>query len=134
MRAFVSIIFSRKIISVFAMLLIGTYFTSACTFKEKRTITQDGQDKISSISCIGSEKAPLGAVYLHGMDSVIPSDQEMQNRKILQDISEKYNIRIALPRASQTCAQSPNQICWGWGFDAIELSLVTNTIKDAETI
>ena len=68
------------------------------------------------------------------MDSAVPSDKEMQNCRILQAISEKYNIRIALPRASQSCARSPKQICWGRGFDAIELSLVTNTIKTAKTI
>ncbi|MFY7842103.1 MAG: hypothetical protein ACOVQW_04840, partial [Actinomycetes bacterium] len=66
--------------------------------------------------CLGPLNANHFMVYLHGMDTVKPSPQEMNNRKVLKNIAGKLNLRIALPRAINKCPKDANQICWGWKF------------------
>lgn len=63
--------------------------------------------------CMGPDNAKSFAVYLHGIDSQKPSDQEKTNRKILSSIATKLKMKFALPRASEKCGPS---ICWGWAL------------------
>src|ERR1700733_2057996 len=55
------------------------------------------------VTCLGPENAKKAAVYLHGLDTVHPSVQEMQNRKTLSEIAKNLNLRIAVPRAPSHC-------------------------------
>lgn len=103
----------------------------SCAIVEKRSVAQDISN---TVSCLGSDKSNLGVIYLHGMDTATPSDQEKQNRNILQNISDKYNLRIAIPRSNKACSQNKDQICWGWNFNDIELSYVRNEIEKSSSI
>jgi len=85
------------------------------------------------VSCIGPENAPHSLIYLHGMDSLQPSNQELRNRAILTDIANALNIRIALPRAFMACPTQTNSICWGWSFNQNELQSVLPLILQART-
>lgn len=85
-----------------------------------------------STECIGSPTANKFIVYLHGMDSVSPSKQELGNRAILKNLAEKLNIRFALPRATQKCPVNNQQICWTWAAKTHEdISIVQMAIKSA---
>lgn len=77
--------------------------------------------------CLGSEKAKHSVVYLHGMDTTSPSPQEMRNREVLNDLAQKLNLRIALPRAISICPNNQNQICWGWDFS--DVSSITSSLE-----
>ncbi len=70
--------------------------------------------------CIGPVKASKFVVYLHGMDSLSPSAQELANRKTLGDIAKKLNIRFALPRATKPCPTNSSQLCWAWAAKTSE--------------
>jgi predicted esterase len=65
------------------------------------------------IQCLGSPRAKHFVVYLHGLDAKELSHQEVANRKILEQIAKKLDLRIALPRAQDKCS---NVICWGWAL------------------
>ena len=78
--------------------------------------------------CLGPKKASHFAIYLHGMDSVVPSIQELQNRETLEKIANKLNLRIAIPRATNRCLQQPNLLCWGWDENTSLKTL--NALKD----
>ncbi|MBX3193461.1 MAG: hypothetical protein KF819_41150 [Labilithrix sp.] len=82
-------------------------------------------------SCIGPAHATAYAVYLHGMDGVSPSGQEMQNRAILASMASKLSMRVALPRATARCPNQPSSICWGWTFDEREVHEGATTIDAA---
>lgn len=85
------------------------------------------------VSCIGPESADTFAIYLHGMDSVVPSQHELGNRAILKDIAKALNIRFALPRAGMECPTQPGSICWGWKFDQTELAAVLPQIVESRS-
>lgn len=61
--------------------------------------------------CLGSTDASSFAVYLHGIDSRAPGEQELGNRQVLEHIAKTYALRFALPRGPAACGDS---ICWGW--------------------
>ena len=84
-----------------------------------------------STSCIGPQAAKKFFIYLHGVDSNPPSQQELNNRALLEKVAQQKNIRIALPRASMTCPNQPNSYCWGWRFDQDELSKILPMIMDS---
>lgn len=83
------------------------------------------------VSCIGPDNAKGFLIYLHGMDSKSPSKQELQNRKILNDLASKYNLKIALPRAQMQCPTQPGSICWGWTWNASELANIIPQILES---
>ena len=83
------------------------------------------------VSCIGPESAEIFVIYLHGMDSVQPSAQELANRSLLEQMAKTRNIRFALPRAQSKCPNEPDSICWGWKFDQAELEAVLPPILQA---
>lgn len=63
------------------------------------------------VSCLGLSNAKHALIFLHGMDSSRPSQQELSNRAILERIADSLNVRIALPRAANMCPTQPNSIC-----------------------
>ena len=83
------------------------------------------------VSCIGPDNATGFLIYLHGMDSNSPSPQELQNRKILNDLASKYNLKIALPRAQMECPTQPGSICWGWSWNSSELTNIIPQILES---
>jgi hypothetical protein len=89
----------------------------------------EGNLAVTKTECIGSESAKYGAIYFHGMDSVLPSDQEQSNRKMLKTLSDQFSVRIAFPRSALECPNSKNQICWGWKFDRPETSSALKSIE-----
>lgn len=99
---------------------------STIEFKNNRATKSD-----LDVSCIGPTNADNFVIYLHGMDSVMPSQQELHNRDILNNIAKILNIRFAIPRAQAQCPKQPNSICWGWKFDQIELSTVLPQVMEA---
>lgn len=70
-----------------------------------------------AIECIGPQKAHHFLVYLHGMDTKTPGEQEQSNRKKLAVMAENLNLRIAVPRAVNSCPKDKNLVCWGWNFN-----------------
>lgn len=68
----------------------------------------------SATDCIGPITAKKFVVYLHGMDTVSPSIQELENRSVLQNLAKNLSIQFALPRATDKCPTNSNQLCWTW--------------------
>ena len=81
---------------------------------------------ISYAECFGPKNSKTVVVYLHGMDSESPSQQELENRKVLSKISESLKIGIAIPRAKSKCPNK-TQLCWGWNFN--EASVVDSALQ-----
>lgn len=77
-------------------------------------------ESVSATSCISPTASEVKGriIYLHGMDSISPSAQELGNRKILKKISKELSLSIAIPRAKDICPKHKNQICWMWGTEA----------------
>lgn len=86
----------------------------------------------NEITCYGSETAPNGAIYFHGMDSISPSEQELNNRSILKELAEKHKLKIAIPRATSQCPNNKNQICWGWSFNDNEILNISSVIQSSK--
>lgn len=84
------------------------------------------------ISCINlktkSSKAKI--IYLHGMDSIVTSAQELSTRKKLQTLSHEIGLEIAFPRAVEKCPSDEKRICWMWNTEKIE----TVKIKTAKIL
>lgn len=74
----------------------------------------------ATTECIGPKNASKFMVYLHGMDTVSPSLQEVENRSVLQKLANNLNIRFALPRAVDKCPPNSKQICWTWAAKTSE--------------
>jgi len=106
---------------------------SCSTTTVNRIETKRPSDANLEISCIGPDSADTFAIYLHGMDSVAPSQQELENRRVLAEIAKLRNIRFALPRASMSCPMQTDAICWGWKFDEIELNGILPKIFEARS-
>lgn len=81
--------------------------------------------------CFGPSEAAIGYVYLHGMDSLSPSEQEISNRDKLRRISERLRIRIAVPRAQAKCPQNSEMLCWGWSFNDLETTEIRTEVLTA---
>lgn len=81
--------------------------------------------------CLGPATASAFVVYLHGVDSTSPSEQEMDNRRTLARLADEMSLRIALPRAKATCPEQPGSICWGWSFQDAELAGAAQAVDDA---
>ncbi len=95
-------------------------------------ISSIGSAAFCSTDCIGPETATKYIVYLHGMDTVLPSPQERGNRSILEELAKNLNIRFALPRATDKCPTNPQQICWTWAAKTgADLAPVKNAVKTA---
>lgn len=100
------------------IILIGTVlcflmYVPACVHKPVSRSTAG----MNGTLCIGSDRAKKFAIYLHGQDSVEPSELEINNRKNLAHLAEVLDFKIAMPRATQACPNKPNLLCWGWKFD-----------------
>lgn len=60
--------------------------------------------------CLGSSTARNFAVYLHGLeDPQARSEEELENREILQRLAQELPLRVALPRGP-LCAMG--KYCW----------------------
>lgn len=93
---------------------------------------RQSKNRKKDILCIGKETAKNGAIYLHGMDSIQPSKQELGNRQILQRIADRLDMRIAIPRATTICKN--DTLCWGWSFNKNEIDSLKNVLHtSAET-
>ena len=62
--------------------------------------------------CLGKKGAAHSFVYLHGLDPSYGSNEEWTNRKILKQLADKYDVRIALPRSKNRCN---GKFCWVYG-------------------
>lgn len=71
----------------------------------------------SLVSCVGPEDAEDGIVYLHGMDTPLPSNQEKRNRALLEVLAQHLSLRVAILRSSSRCPWAPHTLCWYWGQD-----------------
>lgn len=109
-------------------ILLNLLLLMSCQANEKKLNSEN------DILCIGSDNSKYGAIYLHGTDSVDPSEQEKKNREILQSISKRFDIKVALPRAKDLCDQSKDQLCWGWKFDQDEVNKIQNIIESSSKI
>ena len=71
------------------------------------------------ISCINQDKKEIKAriIYLHGMDSLNLSSQELSIRNSLKKLSDELGVEVALPRAFENCPENKKQICWMWGAE-----------------
>jgi len=87
-----------------------------------------------STICIGPKSATRYLIYLHGMDTPIPSQQEVTNRILLSNLATMLGVRIALPRATTPCPTQPNLRCWGWSFNAIEIENTAPVVDAAAKI
>lgn len=88
-----------------------------------------------SIECLGPKEAKNSVVYLHGMDTQAPGQQEVLIREKLSALATKLNLRIALPRASDKCPPDAKLICWGWNFNdakVIDASLAASALSAKE--
>lgn len=84
------------------------------------------------VECIGPKNADKFIVYLHGIDSVVPSKQELANREVLSRLSEALKVRFAVPRASGRCPNNKHQLCWTWSAKtSAELLSVKSAIESA---
>jgi len=63
----------------------------------------------AGIECIG--RGSTHVVYLHGIDSLGPSWQELENRQTIARLAEELDLAVAVPRASRPCP-SPSSRCW----------------------
>lgn len=109
-------------------IFLGFFLLASCQAGEKKLNDEN------NISCIGGDNSDYGAIYLHGTDSIEPSVQEKKNREILESVSRRFNIRIALPRAKELCDQSKDQVCWGWTFDQNEIKKLLNAIESSAKV
>lgn len=87
----------------------------------------------AKLDCIGEPTAERFVVYLHGMDSEAPSEQEQHNREVLAKLAKAQGVRFALPRASMACPTRAGSVCWGWKFDEAEASAAATQIDAAAT-
>lgn len=94
-------------------------------------VRADVSESQLDVTCIGNDNAQGFLIYLHGMDSIIPSSQEVTNRKILSDLALKYNLKIAMPRAEMKCPTQLGSICWGWEWNYLELTTIIPKILSA---
>ncbi len=85
----------RKIIGV--SFLIVSLLCNACS------MTQESQSTLPP----GSS----ALIYLHGIDSVLPSDQELTNRAIISSVTAPLNIHVNYLRSQWTCEKQEG-LCW----------------------
>ena len=62
--------------------------------------------------CHGPAKAPWGLVYLHGIDTIKPSAQELTAREDLKKLANKMGFRLAIVRSPWECSSRKGQLCW----------------------
>jgi predicted esterase len=62
-----------------------------------------------AVECYGSDKAKNFIAYLHGLDSIAPSTQELANRKLLKALADQLGFRLAIARSDAVCNKS---LCW----------------------
>ncbi len=87
---------------------------------------------LASTECIGEKNAKKLMVYLHGMDSISPSRQELDNRIVLEKLAKSLDMRFAIPRATKACPTNDKQICWTWtARTAEDLEPVKKAISSA---
>lgn len=92
------------------------------------SVSNVSQPSSSSVNCLGNPEASNTIVYLHGLDTEPPGPQELENRKILTQLAETAQVRIALPRGSEICGKLH---CWGWNSDDKEARLAAQAIERA---
>lgn len=83
------------------------------------------------VNCIGDKNAKNALIYLHGMDSIAPSRQEVSNSKQLELLAKQLDLVIALPRAKNKCPDNEQMLCWGWAFKQVELEEILPSILDS---
>ena len=83
------------------MLLFALVMITSCT-------TWDKNDML----ILGNEKSDKAFVYLHGLDQDSPSEQELNNRQILNRIGKELDVKFLAIRAIDHCPQFDNKLCW----------------------
>ncbi|SME90496.1 hypothetical protein [Pseudobacteriovorax antillogorgiicola] len=61
-------------------------------------------------ACYGSKSAKTGMIYFHGIDNPSPDAMERENRRHLEKVALKENLRIFVPRGTLECR--PGKVCW----------------------
>ena len=87
--------------------------------------------ELRQATCLGPATASTFAVYLHGVDSPSPGEQEMDNRRTLARLADELTLRIALPRAKAACPEQPGSVCWGWSFGEAEIADAARGVDEA---
>lgn len=86
-------------------LLLSNYFSNSWYHSEHL--------KSDEICSKNAGKASGGLIYLHGIDSPIPSLQEQRNRTIVGNIATNLGLDLYIPRATAQCeAPWAGSICW----------------------
>jgi predicted esterase len=109
---------------------------AACTDRPPPAVSTDAPNRESAVdlrtaACVGPHDARSFAIYLHGVDGLTPSQQELANRGVLAALAESMSIRIAFPRATMACPSQAGSLCWGWRFDEPEVAAATSIARTA---
>lgn len=64
------------------------------------------------VVCYGDRGASKQFIYLHGMDSSVPSAQELENRALMLKLAKQLKARVAIPRGNHLCQ---GKVCWKQG-------------------
>lgn len=64
--------------------------------------------------CFGTGKNSNGLIYLHGIDTLTPGTQELENRELMQALASELNMDLAVVRSDQPCQDKNYQgkLCW----------------------
>lgn len=96
--------------------------------------TFSGQaDMKNSMICLGNEKSPITWVYLCGLLDSFDSPEEIENRKTLDRIGKRINIRFLAIHPFERCEPAGNKLCWRHytELEALETyKLILETIKE----
>jgi hypothetical protein len=64
------------------------------------------------VLCLGPKDARESLIYLHGMDPVAPSSQELATRADLERLGHELGLRVAVPRSQTLCPKDKTLLCW----------------------
>jgi predicted esterase len=91
--------------------LIFLLFLLSCSSNDIRTVPSPKEE--AERTCFGATDAKHQIIWLHGLDSREPGDQEVLHRRQLEKIAEDFDVRFALPRGRESCGRG---VCYGWEF------------------
>lgn len=78
-------------------------------------------------SCFGDRKSGAGVIYLHGIDTIVPSEQELGNRRLLIKIAATLKFDLAIVRSTEFCKEKSRagQLCWHRGDEQLNQTLLS---------
>lgn len=88
--------------------------------------------------CIGPSSSQKALIYLHGLEEGGAiggkdrlSGEEKANRNVLEQIAQKFPLRVALPQSSHRCAQGKR--CWPGSGPSEVLKVYEEIMTQAKT-